>query len=304
MEWCHLMNIKGELSMSFQILEQSAQKILNTIHQKNDIDENLINQIEELLPQYSEYYERFTIQYPGQFISDNQIELFMAYTKALTVPVLITNRNRTFANASGLILNLDKKFLVTNFHVYEEWKKLNAKSETFFQIGSVSMPVEDLIIDTNETLDLITISAPDLLIEMVSNVSYKKCYTPQNWPYETQKGTMVVVSGYPGKLRDDCAGFSHLHHGSIVEQIADSTESKYIVSFNRNTWKKVYGIKDVNELTSLGGYSGGPVFIVDNGTVNLVGVIFEDGGNFFDGIRVIRSSVINTDGTINTQWGY
>ncbi|MEK3977301.1 hypothetical protein MKZ20_21960 [Psychrobacillus sp. FSL K6-2684] len=290
--------------MSLQEMEQKSQKLIYEIRQINDINEELIMQIEEILPQYSKYYKDYSIDNPGQFISNNQATLFMAYTKVFTVPVLITNGKKAFANASGLLLNLDRKFLVTNFHVYEKWKKLNDESTTYFQIGSVSIPVEDSIIDINRTLDLITISVPEFLLEMLSISSYKKFYTPENWSIETEKGTMVVASGYPGKIRDDHMGFSALHHGSIIDEITDITESKYIMPFNRDEWKQVLGIKDIKDLTSLGGFSGGPVFSFDHGVVNLVGIIFEDGGDFFDGIRIIRKSMINTDGTINNQWGY
>lgn len=290
--------------MSFQELEQKAQRLVNTIHQKNDINEELINQIEELLPQYSQYYEKFPIAYRGQFISDSESTLAMAYTKALTVPILITKDNRACANASGLLLSLDRNFLVTNFHVYEEWEKLNKESKTYFLIGSISIPVESLIIDKNKSLDLISILVPDQLMEIISTISYKKFHSPHNWPFETEKETIVIASGYPGKMREDYIGFTDLYHGSIAEKITDLTESKYIVPFNRNQWEQALGIKDPNNLKNLGGYSGGPVFLFDKGTVNLVGIIFEDGGNFFDGIRIIRSSLINTDGTISNQWGY
>lgn len=287
-------------------LEKMAKELVNVIHQKNEINEELVNQIEELLSQYKKYYKFAYLSYPGQFISDYQASLFMAYTKALTVPILITDGKKVFANASGVILNLNKKFLVTNFHVYEAWENLNNKSKTFFQIGSISIPVENSIIDKNKSLDLISISVPDQLIEMVSNISYKKSYSPENWPFETEKGAIVVASGYPGKIREDYIelGLSHLNHGSITDQITDLTESKYIMKFNRDEWQQVLGIKDPNDLTDLGGFSGGPVFFCNNGTINLVGIIFEDGGDFFDGIRVVQSSLINGDGTISHQWGY
>ncbi|NHC43469.1 hypothetical protein G6549_26855 [Bacillus sp. MM2020_1] len=298
-----IIKIKGELSVSFQELEQMSQKLFNTIRQMNDINEELINQIEELLPQYTQYYKDYPNSSPGQFISDNQIGLFMAYTKAFTVPIVIANRNKIFANASGLLLKLDRTFLITNLHVYEEWKKLNDQLENFFQIGSLSIPVEDLIIDKNSSLDLISISLPEQVIKLIEIDSYKKFYSPKNWPFETEKETIVVASGYPGKVRKDYIGFTHLKHGSVAEKITDLTESKYIVPFNRHVWEEVIGVYP-NELTDLGGFSGGPVFSFENDVVNLIGIIFEDGGNFFDGIRVIRSSVINTDGTISNQWGY
>nr|WP_263326064.1 serine protease [Neobacillus sp. Marseille-Q6967] len=290
--------------MSFLELEQRSQELLDVIRNINEINGELISRIEDLLPNYAEYYDYFDITNPGQFISQNQAALFMAYSKVHTVPILITTNNRVVANASGLLMQLDRSFLITNYHVLEAWNQLNEESETLFQIGSTSIPVEDLIIDSNRSLDLITISVTNELLESISNISLKKFYSPQNWPIEAEVGTLVVASGFPGALREDGIAFSNLHHGSIVEQITDLTESKYIIPFDRNMWEQVLGVNHLNQITSLGGFSGGPVFSLNISDVDLVGIIFEDGGNFFDGIRVIRSSVINRNGTINTLWGY
>lgn len=291
--------------MNFQELEEISQKLLNIICKDNDIYEETTDLIEEILPLYSQYYKDYPNLSSGQFISDKQIDLFMAYIKVFTVPILITKDDMVKANASGVLLDLDQKFLITNFHVYEQWRKLNEESKTFFLFESISLPVEDLIIDVNRSLDLISILVPDELYKLISTVSYKKFFTPNKWPYEAERGTIVIASGYPGKMREDYADYTHLHHGSVAERITDLTESKYIVPFNRNLWEPAnFGVKDVSGLTNLGGFSGGPVFSFDNRVVNLVGIIFEDGGNFFDGIRVIRSSLINTDGTFNNEWGY
>ncbi|KUP08444.1 hypothetical protein Q75_02795 [Bacillus coahuilensis p1.1.43] len=289
--------------MKIAELEVKASEILNSINEINEITPEIIKQIENTLPLYSQFYLEYDIA-TGQFLTKNHSALFMSYIKVFTVPILITNVSGVVANASGVLLSLSKNILVTNYHVYDEWRKQQRNEETLFQIGSISLPVEEIILDCNTSLDLVTLEISDEIINKVCQTSYKKLFIPQKWPVNSEVDEVVVASGFPGKLRSDSTGFSNLYLGTIAEPITDATESKYIIPFDRTTWEKVLGVQDVNSLTSLGGFSGGPVFSNKNNEINLSGIIFEDGGNFFYGIRVIRSSLINRDGTINTTWGY
>jgi hypothetical protein len=284
-------------------LDEKAQELFNRVKKSNEITPEIIKHIEEILPLYSHFYVDYDIK-PGQFITKNQAGLYMSYIKMFSVPILITNNSGIVANASGVLIRLDNNILVTNYHVFDEWRRQQLRGETLFQVGSISIPVENMILDFNSSLDLITIQITEEIFNQISQVSYKKFFVPQEWPVNEKVGTMVIASGFPGKLREDGNGFSNLYFGTIVEQITDATETKYIIPFERSTWGQVLGVKNPNDLTSLGGFSGGAVFSNINNELKLSGVIFEDGGNFFDGVRVIRSSVIKQDGTINTEWGY
>lgn len=289
--------------MSLEELEEKSKELINDINLQNEIDIELIRRIKEALFQYMEHYEDKNI-ITGQFITRNHAILAMAYTKVFTVPIVITNQSGVVANASGILFSLDHTFLVTNYHVYEEWKRLSNHSKVLFQVGSASIPVEDLKIDSNKSLDLITITITEEIIQKISLVSPKEAFSSNKWNLTAEVGNVVVASGFPGKLREDGQGFSDLHHGAIVESINEVTESKLIIPFDRSTWEKVLGVKEADQLTSLGGFSGGPVFMFTEKEISILGVIFEDGGDFFDGIRVVHSRVLNRDGTIDTTWGY
>lgn len=163
--------------MTIILLEERAKNIINSIKEINEITPEIINQIEQTLPLYSQFYEDYVIE-SGQFLTENHVTLFMSYIMAFTVPVMIINKSGVVANASGVFLGLGKNILVTNYHVYDEWKKQQMKEETFFQIGSVSVPVQEIILDFNTTLDLVTLEISDEVINRVSKISYKKFFTP------------------------------------------------------------------------------------------------------------------------------
>lgn len=98
-------------------------------------------------------------------------------------------------------------------------------------------------------------------------------------------------------LRIDGVNEATSKYVSIQEEIMDSSESRSIILFQRENWIRCLGLNNPEELTRVGGFSGGPALIFKDGILELVGVISQDGGSLFD-IQIVNAKYIKPDGTI------
>jgi len=236
----------------------------------------------------------------GTFRNSNYCKLLSRYIQLFTSPIVIVGDNKKVISGSCVFIELKEKFIITNNHVVQAWKDLQkAGNKVSFQIGSITIPLESLIIDFDRDLDLATIKIP---IEYEDQIVYKQdkfFYKPAKWPYNnTTKDDIVTMAGYPGVLREDNNDFSNIYYASICESIEDVDKTKGVMVFDRDNWVKSLGLRSPSELDKVGGgFSGGPVFRFVDGEVELIGIVSENGGSFFD-IMFAFSSYINKDGTI------
>ncbi|MGE7638699.1 hypothetical protein [Peribacillus frigoritolerans] len=177
--------------------------------------------------------------------------------------------------------------------------------EPIFQVGAVAIDLDVALIDENETLDLATIRITDEQLSKISGTSYKEFFQPVQWPYENNLNSndYITVVGFPGVHRYDSPGMSLFNITLATVPVMDSNDKTFYVEIKIGEALKLLGSENPEDLnTSLGGLSGGGVFISSEKSLDLVGIIKEDGGGFFKGIQATYSSLINKDGTINDKY--
>lgn len=210
-----------------------------------------------------------------------------------TISILIVTDNGN-NNGSGCLLKLEENILVTNAHVINF-----ALNEGHMFISGVKIEnIRERLLSKSEVLDLATIKLSNEIVEELIKRE-KVLYEPPAWPpVECAPNDLVIISGFPGDLRVDDSFETSLYFTAILEELADVSDRRMITQFNRENWIKSGGIREIDELNQLGGFSGGPVFSFAGGILELVGFTYENGGNFFDGVQIVKSNLINSFGEI------
>lgn len=268
--------------------EQLVDGLLN-VHNEKEI-EIMQKKIMDVITEIKSYTQQLN---SGRYRNSGYGKLFVTHIKNFTVSIVFGEKNRN--NGSGCLIRHKKDFLVTNAHVIRD-----AIKAPFVLIGKVEVTdLKKRIISINDHLDLAVIDLSNGLNEALED-SGKMFFESKEWPPFTdcKKGDLVYLAGFPGVFREDSEIYSSVYFTAILDQVIEVTDRRLLVQFNRENWVKSLGMKDIEELKRLGGFSGGPVFKFRDDQPELVGFIFEEGGNFFDGVQIIKSNLILSNGEI------
>lgn len=236
----------------------------------------------------------------GRVRNGGYADLVMRHLRAFISPAIIRSEEEIQNGTCFFVELKDKSIAVTNHHVIQHWLDLKKKGiQAEFRIGNVIYPsdLEPFIIDSCQQLDLATILVPPdikLAMEDIGTLFYK--YEP---PLTVNKGDLVFALGWPGVLREDQIKQSNIYVVTILDEVIETTDRRFIIQFHRDDWTKRFGKKEIVDLTSLGGLSGGPVFLFSDGDLRLVGVIFENMEGFIDGVQCVHFKYIKPDGYID-----
>ncbi|MGG3449577.1 S1 family peptidase [Domibacillus aminovorans] len=274
------------MAVSFESILINA---LEKVHDEGNVEKKQddIKEIIEGIKDYSKQIQK------GRYRGDGYGEIFVTYFKNFTVSIVFGDEKRN--NGSGCLLRLNRDFLITNAHVIK-----GAIAAERLLIGSVEVgKIEEKIISIDDELDLAVIDLSDGLNKDLEDTG-KMFFEPKSWPSsECEIGDHVFIVGFPGIFREDEELFSSVYYTAIHEEIMDVTDRRLVSGFNRENWKKTLGLKEISDLKRLGGLSGGPVFICRDDIPELLGFTYEDGGGFFDGVKIIKSYFIDKDGEIS-----
>lgn len=171
-----------------------------------------------------------------------------------------------------------------------------------FQIGSVDINPLEQLVDKNARLDLATIRLTEAQVQSItSEGEIGSCvFRPKAWPSEALKiGEFVAFGGFPGSLRtivalDEYILGSWSSGGSPVSSVS---EGQFVSAFEREFWDKSFGAKHQLNMDTLGGLSGGPVFINRGLYWDFVGIVSQYHENY-DAMFFASTSSLRTDGSI------
>jgi|GEM_PF-3405400 len=252
-------------------------------------------------------------------IKENEImlaQLLQTYLKLHVCPVVAPYWDNEFqsprvSSGSGVLLNLDEKFLVTNRHVIESYRskkreKAPIVDNPIIQVGAVKIDLDTALIDENETLDLATIKITDEELSIISETSYKEFFNPAQWHKEIKLNSQdtITIAGFPGVYRHDISSTESLFNSATATMpVMDSNDKTIYVEIEVEKAITIFGKEDPTDLNiSLGGLSGGGVFFFNEEGLDLIGIIKEDGAGLFKGVQATYSNLINKDGTISKKY--
>jgi hypothetical protein len=196
----------------------------------------------------------------------------------------------------GLVNTGLKKLLVTCYHVWAEFKKLqaedpNLKIHICLDQGSpVVLQAEP--IDQDARLDIATFDMESLL----SACSGRKFYPlEQNPPRPVVSGDRIFLIGYPGVFRS--ATVESVQFGRTPYALSVSDSSADGLRFSADISKAIYEESQLQD--KHGGISGSPCFLIRQGwPAQLVGFTSEDCMSI---LWFTHARCLNRDGTISRR---
>ncbi len=205
-------------------------------------------------------------------------------------------------NGTATLLRLGDRFLaVTCHHLLEEFRRFGSAQEAFFQLGDARIVPEQYLVSENRDLDLAVLDL-STLVDKTPPLTEANFFCPRNWPPETvSTDDVICLAGFPGIWRNQL----DLGHLRFYSYSSGATE---VVSVKEHQIVSTVQIQDcVSQINhglvwgSLGGLSGGPVFVWRKTpilVVELVGIVYEYQENL--DLMLIRSTqVIREDGTLD-----
>ncbi len=192
---------------------------------------------------------------------------------------------------------------ITCEHVIASYQKMKQTHDSLvFQIGDIELDPLEQLIDKNVRLDLATIRLTDAQSRSItSNGPIGSCiFRPKLWPPEPLKvGEFVAFGGFPGSLRTIASFDEYVFESwsSGASEISSVSDGQFVSKFEREFWVKSFGAEHHLMLDTLGGLSGGPVFINRGLYWEFVGIVSQYHENY-DAMFFASTFSLRTDGTI------
>jgi hypothetical protein len=217
--------------------------------------------------------------------SEEFLEQLRRYAVRLAQPVFFGESPRnTYAaaleNGSGCFVLLGKRLLgVTCYHVLHGFRQKRRLVPSVFQFGPIRLDPEQYLLSESPALDLATLDLTDYLDVVGNRVPRSLCIEPRRWPPdEIERDEVLTLAGFPGIWRSqmdlDHVRFYSFSHGATGVHAVGETHLVTRIEIDEC-------IADFNSglvLGSLGGLSGGPVFVWRKTPIliaELVGFIME-----------------------------
>lgn len=192
---------------------------------------------------------------------------------------------------------------ITCEHVIAGYCEMKKTSDNLvFQINDVEINPLEQLIDKDARLDLATIRLTDAQLKSITSAGdIGSCaFRPKAWPPETLKeGEFVSFGGFPGSLRT-VASFDEYIFDSWScggTRVSSVSEGQFVSAFDREYWVKSFGAAHHLTLNSLGGLSGGPVFINRGLYSDFVGIVSQYHESY-DAMFFASTSGLRANGTI------
>jgi hypothetical protein len=169
----------------------------------------------------------------------------------------------TLASGTGSLLRFADKFVgVTCHHVLASYRKQReADPATIFHFGEIQINPEQYIIAENAHLDLVTFDLTSF-VGTVEQMTPHKFVDPIRWPPAAlTTDDVIAFAGFPGIWREQVSrGYLRFYSFSSGASPVETIGDQHLVT-RIEAEQCVAAIRNGFVLGSLGGLSGGPVFV-------------------------------------------
>jgi Trypsin-like peptidase domain len=210
-----------------------------------------------------------------------------------------------FTNGTGTLVGTGAgNLLVTNHHVYEEFKRCRSElpCSQLAMSGVDGRPFVDIsnqpCVASDKSCDLAVLAISPAIVEQQGK---RFCLTPVWPPQRPEEGMRVVAIGYPGQgrhvLASDALGVAPLSIGRRITSISE----RHFVMADQTQDAYTHVPEGLRALTSYGGISGSAVYSVHRihdrfVDYRLCGFVYEEGIGHT--LMVAHADHINADGSI------
>ncbi len=238
-----------------------------------------------------------------QAIPENKKALFQhlselsRYPLRHALPLCIYNpedKNSFLSNGTVTFFELEEYIIgITCQHILEEYdQKIKENKGLKFQIGQLIFDPYDYLFQQSK-LDLIIFKFPKIAEKQLKpeiDRGFGNFLIQEIYNQELKVGQFVAVGGFPGVWREKPSEDNRLvfKSASMLGHVTSSCEDQFCCRMeNVNSWYK--GLDNVGKnLTKAGGFSGGPVFVINEEGIiypTFAGIIYE--GDFYPGTDIL-----------------
>jgi hypothetical protein len=183
----------------------------------------------------------------------------------------------TYNSGSGICLRLQgENFVLTAWHLVGELRHRQAQGEDARLVVGNSALEPLMLRYKDEENDIVVL---DIAREQVGGLDAEP-FSPSSWwpPSAVAVNDAVVLCGLPRYLRQESAN-SEIVSGdfSLMQSVAGSGEQQFVLNLDPAQWVDLGSARFSDAYVSLGGISGAPVFRVNAGSFDLVGIVKEVG---------------------------
>jgi len=203
-------------------------------------------------------------------------------------------------NGTATLLRLQDRFLgVTCQHVLEEYRQFRAIQEAIFQLGPVRTDPEKYLVSEDRNWDLAIVDLTTF-VGKVRDLTEANFVQPAVWPpQDVSEQDVLCLAGFPGIWREqkDLGHLRFYSFSSGTGEVLSVGDDKIVTTIQIQNC--ITQINNGKVLGSLGGLSGGPVFVWRKTPIlvaELVGFIYEYQEKL-DLMFVRAAKVIREDGT-------
>jgi hypothetical protein len=169
------------------------------------------------------------------------------------------------------------RLLLTAWHVVEKFQKMRlGHPATVLAVnlgrGCTIALAEPEIIDSDRSFDIATIAFPHL---SESAAEHGKAYFPaRTWPIpRVKRGDLVAMVGFPGERRHAADGWGSFEPVGAGFSVSSASDRNIVLADESGTMETLTSRGAKGGAVRLGGFSGTPVFLVQPGRPELVGVL-------------------------------
>ena len=204
---------------------------------------------------------------------------------------------------NGTICYIDtssRRIGITANHVYKKYladKEAHDAEAIECQFGSSTIYPERRVIDASERWDIATFDLPDVFVG--ASIRNRKSYHHAvRWaPHRAQKSDDVMYGGYPGALREGKGSIAEPPFQWVSGRVSEVSDDAITLEpdFEKMQWQWL----ETNDKP--GGWSGGPVFRVDDEPIarlELIGIIYLSLGQ---SVLARHADAVEADGTLRLR---
>jgi hypothetical protein len=198
---------------------------------------------------------------------------------AMFAKAVVVHAAKEYHTATATLIDLGcGPLAVTCAHVIRQYLKQWRGGQAVLRIGNVRVLASQLC-SIGEDVDLATIRLTDeQAAELVGEDGIAtQFYTPTRWPPDPAKaGEWAAIGGFPAPWRikrSESREMRFHYYGIGATSVTSASARQFGCRFEREHWIWITHPGELPDLTTLGGLSGGPVFVERHLHRELVGIV-------------------------------
>lgn len=204
-------------------------------------------------------------------------KLAWTYVVAIRVARIENDRETGWNTGTGVLLRLGNSYAVaTAWHVFAEYLTRQGRGEDVVLLVDNAPLYPPEVTFADEDNDVVLLRVPAEHLSRIDAVPYDP---GAKWPpRRVTTDDVVIFCGLPAYLRvEDGSGELLFGNLTLCLTVTSASETRFVLQLDREEWEDLGRLPLPGADVPLGGISGAPVFVMDDLSYPLVGLVSEIG---------------------------